>query len=72
MSVSWKSVADFLERRRDENPDFNLSVQITGVRLGDTGKTRWWVGITGESDHENAAKILDAAASVLRTKGSEQ
>ncbi len=55
----------FLERRH-KRPDYDITVWITGVVLGDTGKTHWNVQVEGEDDNEMAAEMLELAAEVLR------
>ena len=57
----------FLQRRH-ESPDYQIEVWITGVRLGDTGRTEWDIQIEGEDDPVSAAGILERAAEVLRDK----
>lgn len=57
---------DITKRRR---PDYWINANIIGVRLGDTGKTKWDVEIDGEEDKQVAAEILEKAAYVLRGQG---
>ncbi len=56
---------EFIERRHN-NPDYELDVHITGVRMGNTGKVHWKISMDKETDTELAAEILDRAAKVLR------
>lgn len=57
--------SEFVEKRH-ENPDHELEVYITGVKLGDTGKVHWKVSYDACIEAEVAAEILDRAAKVLR------
>lgn len=57
----------FLERRK-ENPDYDIEVWITGVRMGTTGEVLWEIHVEGEDDPERAAGIMERAIEVLRDK----
>ena len=62
-------MADEFSERRLENPDYDVEVHITGVRLGTTGKVRWWVESETDFDKKVLAEIPDRAAIVLRGEG---
>lgn len=55
----------FLQRRH-EKPDHEIYAHITGVKLGNTGKTEWQIEIDGTSDNLYCADILSYAAKLLR------
>ena len=57
---------DEITQRRFANPDYELELKITGVRIGTTGKTRWHIERDNTYEPEVAAEILDRAAKVLR------
>jgi len=56
----------FLDRRH-EQPDYEIEVWITGVRIPD-GMVHWSVSVQGEDNPIEAAGILERAAEVLRDK----
>ena len=56
---------EFVERRH-RNPDYELDVHITGVRMGSTGKVHWKILLDAGTDTELAAEIFARAAEVLR------
>lgn len=64
------TVSEFLEKRH-ENPDYELDVQITGVRLP-KGVINWNVHINGEHSAEAIADIFDKVSVVLRGGGENR
>lgn len=62
-------MADEFSERRFESPDYDVTVNIIGVRLGTTGKMSWWVEADTDLSKEQLAEILDRAAIVLRGEG---
>jgi len=58
-------VKSFLDRRHAK-PDYELESFITGVRIGDTGKTQWLIELNEGVDKLVAADIFEKAAEVLR------
>lgn len=62
-------MADEFSERRLENPDYDVDVRITGVRLGATGRVRWSVDCKTDFSEKMLAEILDRAAIVLRGQG---
>ena len=60
-----KMATEFIERRH-EHPDYELDINITGVKLGDTEKVNWKILVDQGIDAELVAEILDQAAIVLR------
>lgn len=55
----------FLQRRHEKNPDYDIEVWITGVRVGE-GDCHWNVHVEGEDDNDLSAGILERAAEILR------
>ena len=64
------NVADIIQRRHKQSPDYDIEVWITGVRIPN-GMCHWNVTVEGEDDNELAAEILERAAEVLRDKDCE-
>lgn len=57
----------FLDRRHAK-PDYELEAFITGIRIGDTGKTQWHISLDEDFDKLLAADIFEKAAEVLRDR----
>lgn len=55
----------FLQRRH-KNPDHEIYAHITGIKLGNTGKTEWQIEIDGTTDNLYSAEILGHVADILR------
>ena len=58
---------DEITKRRQAKPDYELEVYITGVRIGDSGKTQWHISLDDDVDTLQAIDILEKATEVLRT-----
>lgn len=65
--MGTKTFADRRAQQRHASPDYDIEAWITGVRMPG-GTVQWSVNIEGEDDEEEAAVILECAASVLRDK----
>ena len=57
---------DEITARRQVTPDYELESFITGVRIGNTGKTEWHISLDEGTDKLLAADIFEKAAAVLR------
>ncbi len=64
------NVADLVQRRHKQSPDYDIEAWITGVKCPD-GMVHWNVTVEGEDDSELAAGMLERAAEVLRDENSE-
>ena len=64
------NVADLIQRRHRQSPDYDIEVWITGVRCPE-GDCHWNVYVEGEDDSELAAGILERAVEILRDPNSE-
>ena len=59
--------------KRHENPDYELDIHLTGVRLPD-GKVNWNVHARGKDaqDPKVVAQIFEKAAIILRGGGEDR
>ena len=59
-------MTDEITARRHARPDYELESFITGVRIGNTGKTERHISMDEGTDKLLAADIFEKAATVLR------
>ncbi len=59
-------MSDEITARRHAKPDYELESFITGVRIGNTGKTEWHISLDEGVDKLLAAGIFEKASAILR------
>lgn len=58
-------------RLDNEDFDYEFDLRVVGVRIGDTGKTRWRIMYDDDYDSEYIAGVLEKVIEVLRQPNLE-
>ena len=64
--------SEFIERRHITNPDYDVDLRITGVRLGTTGNVNWHIHHDENLDPLLLAQILERVIIILEGGGENR